>query len=136
VRAKWERTERTAGGSAPALSDDEIVAVGTSVREYVAVNPLQEWRNTEQQRMEIYSDVAAIISEATGMPYDPALQDAGFASEIDAFYVTAFKDILAEAVDGGLCPVPDSGPASMPCISKGCLLFVSPWSVRTSAQEG
>jgi hypothetical protein len=40
VRDSWERTERTVGGSVPDLSDDEIVAIGTSVCKYLAANPL------------------------------------------------------------------------------------------------
>jgi len=83
--------------------------------------------------MEAFSEVSVIVCEAMGMPYDPALQDAGFESELDARAVIAFKYTLEPGSDGGLCPVPSSGPGSMPCSVSGCQLFGSPWSAAASA---
>ena len=89
---------------------------------------------TAEERMEAYADVWVIVADALGIPYEPALQDAGFESRFDSRKVTAFKYTLHPGDRGGLCPVPASGPSSMPCSgsSGGCDLFSSPWSGAAS----
>jgi hypothetical protein len=82
--------------------------------------------------METFSEVSVVICEAMGMPYDPALHDAGFESDIDARNVMAFKYTPSQG-GGGLCPVPTSGPGSMPCSFTGCSMFGWPWSATASA---
>jgi len=135
VRDKWEDTERLVGGTAPDHSDDEIAAIARSICEYFGAHPLPVHSNaTTPERMEAYSNAAVIIAEGLGVPYDPALQDAGFEDGIDARNVTAFKYTLEPGGDGGLCPVPTSGPGSMPCAVAGCRLFGSPWSAAASAK--
>jgi hypothetical protein len=135
VRDKWEDTERLVGGTAPDHSDDEIAAIGRSICEYFGAHPLPAHSNaTTPERMEANSNAAVIIAEGLGVPYDPALQDAGFEDGIDARNVMAFKYTLEPAGDGGLCPVPTSGPGSMPCSVSGCQLFGSPWSAAASVK--
>lgn len=120
VREAWDRTERTVGGTAPDLTDEEILAIGASICQYVAANPLAE-ENRKAARLEAYSQVAAIISEALGVPYDPSLQDAGFDSGIDGRNIVAFKYVID---DDGLCPHA-WGPS--------VYMFSSPWSASASA---
>lgn len=123
VREKWDRTERTVGGTAPDLTDEEILAIGMSVCDYIAANPVPEGIQVGP-RMEAYVQVAAVISEAMGIPYDPALEDAGFDSEIEGRNVAAFGYVIEE---DGLCPE---------FSTFNFHLFSSPWSLRASAQDG
>lgn len=120
VRDQWDRTERTVGGTAPELTDDEILAIGVSMCEYLAIDP-SPMENAESARMEGNAALAAIISEALDIPYDPALLDAGFESEIDARNILAFKDIIDK---GSICPNPKNLRSHV---------FGSPWSAKASA---
>lgn len=71
--------------------------------------------------MEGNAALAAIIIEALGIPYDPALLDAGFESEIDARKTLAFKEIIDK---DSICPNPANPRLH---------LFGSPWSAKASA---
>ena len=123
VRDNWDRTERTVGGTAPDLSDDEILAIATDICEYTTGNSVLAAKQVGP-RMEAYSEIAVIISEALGIPYDPALLDAGSDSEIDARNVVAFKMLTSKE---GLCPAIEG---------LDVFLFFSPWTAKASAQDG
>lgn len=137
VRDRWAEAESMVGFMTPDLSDDEIAVIGTSICEYFAAHPLAVHSSvSKQERMEAYIDVSVIVADALGLPYDPTLEDAGFESRADARKVMAFKYTLEPADNGGLCPVPATGPGSMPCAgsSGGCDIFASPWRAAASPQ--
>lgn len=137
VRDRWAEAESMVGFTAPDLNNDEIAVIGASICEYFATHPLAVHSSvSKQERMEAYIDVSVIVAGALGVPYDPALEDAGFESRADARKVMAFKYTLEPADNGGLCPVPATGPGSMPCAgsSGGCDIFASPWRAAASPQ--
>lgn len=123
IRDTWARAERTVGGTAPDLSDEEIVAVGAAMCEYIAANPwISEMENEDpEETMPAFTELAAVAADAKGISYDPAMQDAGFDNGFDARLVLAFNQVA---------DVPEDG--AVPLFPGGVLLFHSPWSTRAS----
>jgi hypothetical protein len=118
VKEEWARTVRTRGGEMPNLTDEEILAIGWAVCEQIAADPTVI---SARATMESYAEVATIIAEGLGLPYDPAFLDRGFESSDDSSLVSAFAHTGNRKSRGALCPQ-----------SVGGKMFYSPWSVAAA----
>jgi hypothetical protein len=131
IRESWARSGRTRGGEVPDLTDEEILDIGWAVCEHLAADPTAVLR---QPTMESWAEVAAIITERLGLPYDPALLDAGYESGHDSSLVTAFSNTGNNSLrgdrhrlPGALCPEFD--PANDQNVGR---MFKSPWSIAAA----
>jgi hypothetical protein len=124
VKEAWARTARTRGGEVPDLTDEEILDIGRAVCEQIAVDPTVL---SSQKTLESYAEVAAIITERMGLPYDPALLDAGYESSRDSSLVDAFAHAGNLGSSGALCPEFDPSPN----VTSG-KMFRGPWSVAAA----
>jgi hypothetical protein len=134
IRDVWARAARTLGGEVPDLTDEEILDIGWAVCEHLAVDQSALKGKKSNESMVAYAEVAAIITEWLGLPYDSALLDAGYESRFDSALVSAFANTGNNSLRGGryqlpgaLCPEFD--PATDKWIGK---MFASPWSGAAS----